>query len=55
MYFFVFLAYYFLKIYLHHSSKIKSQKSQNNRYKGFSYYFWFMVEGSERIEIHTSD
>jgi|LakMenE01Jun11ns_1017448.scaffolds.fasta_scaffold9313103_2 hypothetical protein len=40
-------AYYFLKVHLHHFSKIKSQKeSQNSRNKGFSYYFCIMIEGS---------
>ena len=36
----IFSAYYFLKVHLHHFSKIKSQKeSQNSRNQGFSYYF----------------
>jgi hypothetical protein len=40
-------AYYFLKVHLHHFSKIKSQKeSQNSRNQGFSYYFCMMIEGS---------
>ncbi len=40
-------AYYFLKVYLHHFSKIKSQKeSQNRRNQGASYYFCMMIEGS---------
>jgi hypothetical protein len=39
-----FSAYYFLKIHLHHFSKIKSHK------KGFSwYYFCLMIEGSGSI------
>ncbi len=43
----IFSAYYFLKVHLHHFSKIKSQKeSQNIRNQGFSYYFWMMIEGS---------
>ncbi len=43
----IFSAYYFLKLHLHHFSKIKSQKeSQNSRNQGFSYYFCMMVEGS---------
>ncbi len=38
---------YFLKVHLHHFSKIKSQKeSQNSRNQGFSYYFCIMIEGS---------
>jgi hypothetical protein len=42
-----FSAYYFLKVHLHHFSKIKSQKeSQNRRNQGFSYYFCMMIEGS---------
>ncbi len=41
------LAYYFLKVYLHHFSKIKShKKSQNCRNQRFSYYFCLMIEGS---------
>ncbi len=40
-------AYYFLKVHLHHFSKIKSQKeSQNSRNQGFSYYFCMMIEES---------
>ncbi len=47
-----FSAYYFLKVYLHHFSKIKSQKeSQNKRYQGFSYYFCMMIEGSGSIPL----
>ncbi len=44
----IFSAYYFLKVHLHHFSKIKSQKeSQNRRNRGFSYYFCMMIiEGS---------
>ncbi len=43
----LFSAYYFLKLRLHHFSKIKSQKeSQNSRNQGFSYYFCMMIEGS---------
>jgi hypothetical protein len=43
----VFSAYYFLKVHLHHFSKIKIQKeSQNRRNKGFSYYFCMIIEGS---------
>ncbi len=37
---------YFLKLHLHHFSKIKSQESQNSRSQGFSYYFCMMIEGS---------
>jgi hypothetical protein len=39
-----FSAYYFLKVHLHHFSKIK--ESQNSRNQGFSYYFCKMIEGS---------
>jgi hypothetical protein len=43
----IFSAYYFLKLHLHHFSKIESQKeSQNSRNQGFSYYFCMMIEGS---------
>jgi hypothetical protein len=42
-----FSAYYFLKLHLHHFSKIKSQnESLNSRNQGFSYYFCMMIEGS---------
>jgi hypothetical protein len=40
-----FSANYFLKVHLHHFSKIKSQKeSQNRRNQGFSYYFCMMMK-----------
>ncbi len=42
-------ASYFLKVHLHHFSKIKSQKESQNstgRNQGFSYYFCMMIEGS---------
>ncbi len=40
-------AYYFLKVYLHHISKIKViKKSHNCRNQGFSYCFCLMIEGS---------
>jgi hypothetical protein len=43
----IFSACYFLKVHLHHFSKIKSQKElQNSRNQGFSYYFCMMIEGS---------
>ncbi len=43
----IFSAYYFLKVHLHHFSKIKSQKeSQNSMNQCFSYYFCMMIEGS---------
>jgi hypothetical protein len=43
----IFSAYYFLKVHLHHFSKIKSQKEpQNRRNQGFSYSFCMMIEGS---------
>ncbi len=38
-------AYYFLKVHLHHFSKIKSQKKAQ-RNQSFSYYVWKMIEGS---------
>ncbi len=42
-----FSAYYFLKLHLHHFSKIKSQtESLNSRNQSFSYYFCMMIEGS---------
>ncbi len=43
----IFSAYYFLKVHLHHFSKIKSKKeSQNSKNQSFSYYFCMMIEGS---------
>jgi hypothetical protein len=43
----IFSAYYFLKVHLHHFSKIKCQEgSQISRNQGFSYYFCMMIEGS---------
>ncbi len=48
----IFSAYYFLKVHLHHFSKIKSQKeSQNSRNQGFSYNFCIMIEGSGSIPL----
>ncbi len=42
-----FSAFYYLKVHLHHFSKIKSKKeSQNSRNQRFSYYFCLMIEGS---------
>ncbi len=47
-----FSAYYFLKVHLHHFSKIESQKeSQNSRNPGFSYYFSMMIAGSGSISL----
>jgi hypothetical protein len=41
-------AYYFLKLHLHHFSKIKiMKKSQNSKNRGLSYYFCLVIEGSE--------
>ncbi len=43
----IFSGFYFLKLHLHHFSKIKSQKeSKNSRNQGFSYYFYMVIEGS---------
>jgi hypothetical protein len=57
----IFSAYYFLKVHLHHFSKIKSQlESQNSRNKGFTYYFLhddrrIRIRIQSRIRIHTSE
>ncbi len=52
IFYFIFSAYYFLKIHIHLFSKIKSQKeSQNSRNQGFSYYFCIMIEGSRSGSI----
>jgi hypothetical protein len=49
---FYFSDYYFLKVHLHHFSKIKSKKnSQNSRNQGFSYYFGMMIERSGSIPL----
>ncbi len=46
----IFSAYDFLKLDLHHFSKIKIQKdSQNSRNPGFSNYFCMMIEGSGSV------
>ena len=45
-------ADYFLKLHLHHFSKIKSKKeSQNSRNQGFSYYFCTFIERSGSIPL----
>ncbi len=41
-----FSAYYFLKVLLHHFSKVISQKSQNSGNQGFSYHFCLIIQGS---------
>jgi hypothetical protein len=47
-----FSAYYFLKVHLHHFSKIKSQKeSHNSRNQAFSNYFCMMIKGSGSIPL----
>ncbi len=52
-YFFSSKFFYFLKVHLHHFSKIKShkQKSQNRRSQCFSYYFCLMIEGSGSVSL----
>jgi hypothetical protein len=50
------LLRYFLKVYLHHFSNIKSQKeSQNSRNQGFSCYFCMMIERSGSGSIPQMD
>ncbi len=52
LFLFFLLLTYFLKVHLHHYSKIKSQEeSQNSRNQGFSYYFCMMIEGSGSIPL----
>jgi hypothetical protein len=48
-----FSASYYLKVHLHHFSKIKKNKrmSQNSRNQGFSYYSCLMTEGSGSIPL----
>jgi hypothetical protein len=53
-----FSAYYFLKLHLHHFSKIKSHKEvikHNIRNKGFSYFFCFMIEGSGSVAVSLTN
>jgi hypothetical protein len=51
----IFPPFYFLKVVLHHFSKIKSQKeSQNRRNQGF-FLLFLHDERRIRIRIHTSD
>jgi len=53
-----FSAYYFFKVHLHYSSKIKVQKmSQNSKNQGFSYYFAWQQKDDRRIriQIHSAD
>ncbi len=46
--FYMFFAYYFLKVHLHHSSQKKVIKmSQNSRNQGFSCFFCLIMGGSE--------
>ncbi len=47
-----FFAYYFLKVHLHHFSKIKSPKEvTNSRNQGFTYYFCLLIEESGSIPL----
>ncbi len=49
-----FFAYFFLKLHLHHFSKIKSHKEVAKQYEsGFSYNFCLMKEGSGSVP-HTN-
>ncbi len=53
-----FSAHYFLKVHLHHFSKIKKKskkKSQSGRNQGFSYYFCLVIEGSVSGSIHLTN
>jgi hypothetical protein len=51
-----FSAYYFLKVHLHHFSKIKSQKEVTKQWnQGFPYYFYLMIEGSESGSVPLTD
>jgi hypothetical protein len=54
--FFPLLGTVFLKVQLHHFSKIKKviRKSQNSRNQGFSYYFFLMMKDPDPgAQIHT--
>ncbi len=46
-------TYYFLKVHLHHFSKIKSQKEVTKQYE--ARFFLLFLFDDKRIRIHTSD
>jgi hypothetical protein len=51
-----FPADYFLKVHLHHFSKIKvKKKSRNRRNQGISYYFCLMIERSGFRSVHLTN
>ena len=48
----IFSAYYFLKVLLHHFSKVKRKKKvTKSSYQGFSYCFCLMIKGSGSIPL----
>ena len=44
-------AYYFLKVLLHHFSKMSQKEVTKSKNQGFSYYFCLMIEGSGSISL----
>jgi hypothetical protein len=51
----IFSAYYFLKVHLHHFSKIKSQKESQKESRFFLLFLHDDGRIRSRIRIHTSD
>jgi hypothetical protein len=45
----VFIAYFFFKVHLHHSSKIKSHKEVTKQYKSRSFLLFLLDNGRIRI------
>ncbi len=50
-----FFTYYFLKMHLHHSSKIKSHKEVTKQWKWRFFLVFLLNKGRIRIRIRTSD
>ncbi len=53
-FFFRFFAYSFLKVHLHHSSKIKSHKEVTKQKKSRCFFIILFVDGRIRIRIRTN-
>jgi hypothetical protein len=50
-----FYAYSFLKVHLHHSSKIKSHKEVTKQYKAMFFFILLLVYGRIQIRIWNTD
>jgi hypothetical protein len=48
-------AYYFLKVHLHHISKIKSKKGDTKQYESRFFLLFLLDDRRIRIRIHTYD